>query len=117
MTVADSLRALAAFLDAHPSIDVSDQNITILKYCTTREALADVARLGSWRKEYTASWFELHKDFGNGITIQAYTDRGQVCRQVVKGTRIVPAQPEREEPIVEWICDDASPLLETATVE
>ena len=110
MTTSESLRALAEFLDANPDVDVTDQNITLLKYVTTREELAAIARTGSWKKEYTTSWFELHKEFGNGISLQVYTDRSNICRRVVKGQRIVPAipeQPERVEDIVEWVCDDA----------
>lgn len=115
MTVSESLRALAAFLDDHQEIKVGEQNVTILHYVSTRKEIAECARAASWRKVYTNDYFELHRDFGNGITIQVYTPRGQVCEKVVVGKRIVPArpaEPEREEEVVEWVCRD-EPLLVT----
>ena len=93
MTVSESLRALATFLEEHPEIDMDGQNITLLKYCMERDEVATIARAGSWQK--------------------VYTDRAQVCRRVVVGKRTVPAvpaQPAHEEDIVEWVCED-EPLL------
>lgn len=112
-SVSDSLRDLAAFLDAHPEIEINDQSITLLKYVTTREELAAIAKRGSYRKVYTKSYFELHHDFGCGIELHVYADRATVCQRVVTGTRVIaaiPAQPERVEEVVEWVCDD-TPLL------
>lgn len=112
-SVSDSLRDLAAFLDAHPEVEVSDQSITVLKYVMERQELVEIARRGSWRKEFNRDYFELRQDFGNGIQLHVYIDRAKVCRRVVNGTRVVPAipaQPERVEDIVEWVCDD-TPLL------
>jgi len=113
MTISDSLRALANFLEDNSDIDVTDQNINLLKYVLTREKLVEMARVSSWKKVYTHDWFELHKDFGNGISLQVYTDRANVCKRVVVGKRIVPAveaQPDRIEDDVRWVCED-EPLL------
>lgn len=109
-TVAQSLRELADFIESLSDIDLRDQRITLIHYVTTREELAAIARVGSWSKQYDDSFFNIVKDFGNGIELQVYTDRANICRRVVTGQRIVeavPAQPERIEDIVEWVCDDA----------
>lgn len=44
------------------------------------------------------------------MSIDITAPREAVCRKVVVGTEIVPAQPEHEREIVEWVCDEASLL-------
>lgn len=113
VTVAESLRQLADFLDAHPEVEIGGTSVCLLDYVNTREELAAIAKRGSWRKVYTSDYFELHRDFGNGITLQVYTNRANVCRRVVIGQRTVPAvpaQPAHIEDVVEWVCED-EPLL------
>lgn len=110
------IRALADFLEAHPEVVFTGQ--TFLSY-TDRDGLVAAAKCGTWRKDYTSdNFFTLDKNFGGGVHLHVYTEREAVCRKVVTGTRIVdaepakPAVPAHEEPIEEWICDEA--LLETA---
>jgi hypothetical protein len=105
--VSKGLRELADFLDAHPAIELSTP--THLVYVQSRELLADMARLGGWRKVYSDDYFHLSRMFAGDVELQVFTDRATVCRKVVTGTRVEPAKPEREVEIVEWVCDE--PLL------
>lgn len=105
------LHAMANFLEAFPQVEAPHNmtgNIFISK-----EDLPMFARLTTWEKAYFDEWFALSKDFGGGVKLDLNIARGQVCRKVVKGTRIVPAveaTPEHVEAIMEWVCDDV-PLL------
>jgi hypothetical protein len=112
-----SLRALADFLDAHPEVPCPHY-IVLNVFTDDRPTLAAVARTGRWEKVYNDSWFSLVKSFGEHLTLEVNAQRSTVCRQVVVGTRIrpaKPAEPECEEEVTEWVCDDAA-LLETADV-
>ena len=103
----EGLRELADFLAATPQLELSAQTYNI--YVESREELAAIARLSSWRKEFIGDYFILRKTFA-GLTLDVYTKRESVCRAVVTGQRVVPAQPaspEHVEDIVEWVCDDA----------
>lgn len=111
-----SFKDLVTFLETHPGVPVP-------KYCTlnapldTREEIAAVARQSSWTKDFNGSWFTLRKQFGT-LNLDVYTDREQVCRKVVTGTRVVPAveaQPEREEQVTEWVCDEVALLAPVST--
>lgn len=107
--VIQGLREFADFLEAHPTIPASQQNF--LSYVYTREELAKIARLTSWQKVYEGdNYFTLRKTFSSGARFDVYTERSQVCRKVVTGTRTVAATPEHEEEIVEWVCEDAALL-------
>lgn len=106
------LRALADFLDAHPDIVPSSQTYNV--YVNSREELARIARATTWQKVYVGNFFILRKMFG-GIQLDVYTDRELVCKPVVTGKKIVeavPAQPEHEEDIVEWVCEHESLLAD-----
>lgn len=107
----EGLRRLADFLAVTPQIELSPQIYNV--YVESREELAAIARLGSWQKHYVGDYFVLRKSFA-GVTLDVYTNRQSVCRAVVTGQRVVPAQPaqpERVEDVVEWVCDDAVLLV------
>ena len=65
------------------------------------------ARTATWEKVYNGEWFYLRRDFGEDLSLDIATSRDTVCRRVVVGTETVPATPEREVEVVEWVCDDA----------
>jgi hypothetical protein len=101
---------LADFLDAHPEIDLSFATHNV--YLSSRESLAALARIGGWTKNYSDNYFTLRREFSGEVQLDVYTERDSVCRKVVTGTRVVPAQPateERVEDVFEWVCDE--PLL------
>jgi hypothetical protein len=104
------LRELADFLDAYPDVPVPYSN-ELNVFAQSKETLARLARLTSWQKQYCGGYFALTRSFGDGmIVLSLNIERQVVCRQIVVGERVVPAQPaqpERIEPITEWVCDDA----------
>jgi hypothetical protein len=108
------LRQLADFLEAHPAVP-----LPVLwglnAYARSRADLAAAARVGGWTKSYNDSWFALSREFGEGaVTLEINIERGQVCRKVVTGTRVVPAQPESVVETYDWVCDEPALLAEGA---
>ena len=106
------LRWLAAFYDANPNLKTPSA-LTINVWAADKAELTKFAISGGkWNKVFAGGYFWVSRIFGN-ITLEVNIPRSEVCRQVETGTRIIPArpaEPEREEPIYEWVCD-ASPLL------
>ena len=101
------LRQLAYFLEHNPAIPMPSNRLLAR---VNREQLALLARNGGWRKEYMGDFFSLVKEFPGGLELDLYTDRVEVCRKIVTGTRVVPAQPatpERTEDVEEWVCKDS----------
>lgn len=103
------LRQLATFYEQQPAIE-APYGLMVNVSVSTRETMARYARLTSWAKRYLDAWFCLVKEFSGGVTLELNIERGHVCRRVVTGTKVVPAQPEQVVEEVEWVCDDA--LLE-----
>ena len=106
------LRACADFFEQHPTVNTPYCE-TINVFVGTRDGMAAHARASTWEKVYSDSWFMLCKEFGGGVTLEINTSRETVCRRIVTGTEVVPAQPERVVEKVEWICEDAALLAET----
>lgn len=100
------LRELATFLETHP--EVPTPVYTALNvFVKTREDLSAVARVGSWQKKSNDQFFWLSRAFAGdpqfpALTLDINVDRQQVCRRVVTGTKVVPAEPERIVEEVEW---------------
>jgi len=103
------LRQIADFLEQHPGVPAPDYS-TLNSRAGTKEQIAAIARLATWRKDYGDNYFSLHKEFPGDLALDVYTERSTVCRKVVTGRRMLPAEPEREVEVYEWICDE--PLLE-----
>ncbi len=112
-----SLRDLADFLDEHPQVPIPYKD-TMNVFVNAREELAAIIRgSGHWEKSYVGNYFSIAKEFGEDLSYEVNVGRDQVCHKVVTGTRVVPAveaQPEHEELIEEWICDEPSLLASTA---
>lgn len=106
-----SLRELANFLEDNPSIQ-QPQTLNITAFVPSKEDLVAQARIGPWGKIYHDNFFYLQKSFGEDLTFAIATYRSNVCRRVVKGTKVIPAQAQREVEEVEWVCDE--PLLESS---
>jgi hypothetical protein len=100
------LRDLADFLEAHPGVPFPAYNV-LNANVDTKDEIARIARLCSWEKDFNGEFFSLRKRFGGELMLDVYTSRDQVCRRVVKGTKTLPAVPERTVEDVEWVCDDA----------
>lgn len=79
----------------------------------TKEGAALLAdRIGTFNKAYTDSIVTFRKPFGEHASINWLMVRDQVCEKVQVGTvrkaaepeQIIPAKPERDEPLYEWHC-------------
>lgn len=86
-TLAESIRALADFIEAHPDLgtyypsmfNVWGWNEADQKAWLARAAVA----FGACTKETAGESFFLRKDFGHGVFLDANTFREQVCERVV----------------------------------
>ena len=94
-------------------MDADDARVSL--HGLSRDELAEFARQvpGRVEKQRAGSTFWLEGRFGD-VVLTAFAKQGAVCRMDVTGTRVVPAQPERVEEIVEWICDE--PILAGASL-
>ncbi len=109
------LRACADFFERHAAVPIPRYNVMNV-FVYTKEEIVHAARQCAWEKEYNGPWFMLVKRFGEDLRVEINTSRETVCRKVVTGTKIVPAQPEREIEIVEWVCEETSLLRATTAV-
>ena len=104
-----SLRNCADWLEQHPGVRAPCyQNMNV--FVNTRAEVVAHARAATWEKIYNDTWFYLRHEFGPDLSIDITAERETVCRKVVAGTEIVPAKPEHEVEIVEWVCDDVAVL-------
>lgn len=108
----DGLRAIADFYSAHTELPLP-QDLGLYVWLSefsedkrpVRVRLAEWARaLGRADKYATDSAFGLQRLFG-GVQLKVLASRESVCVARQIGTRIVPAQEEREVPVYEWDCD------------
>lgn len=126
--VAEKLRNLADWLDAHPSVCPSYVQISafdgeVLAQDYTPETAEDLAVLarsvgGKWEKVVVSAdslTFSLRQEVMPGYVVSLVTWRASVCTKVVTGTREVEV-PDPDAPlvkvtedVVEWRCDE--PLL------
>lgn len=117
-----SLRELADFALADDEFDF--HGMTITKYVTVhlpwdhstdpggidvdatqRELARWLRKLGNpIEKVYTDYSFNLVKKFGPH-KLEIYTSRQAVCKTVVTGTKVIPAQPEQIIEETEYICE------------
>lgn len=84
---------------------------------TARKIMAEIP--GSWQKEYIGDYVQYKKLFGSGkgwpypdIALTITVNRSEVCRRIEKGTRVIPAQPERTVTDYEWECGPEDSSLE-----
>jgi hypothetical protein len=99
------LRECADFMERHPLIP-TPYGHAINAFVNTKEQLAAIARSTSWAKGYDDNYFWLKKTFSGDITLEVNTNRERICRRVVVGTKVIPAQPEKVVEQVEWVCDE-----------
>lgn len=103
------LRELADFLEAHPVVPLPYVG-SINAFVQSRDEMATIARAASWRKQWREDWFTLTREFSVDVNLEVNIERATVCRKVITGTRIQPAQPEQTVETFEWVCDDPSLL-------
>lgn len=120
------LRDLAQFIEDHPELSLPlAATFTNYGYDSKAEASMLAAAMRPCKKDYQDTLFSLIKEFGPH-SLRFVFMRNEVCEPVVIGKRIIPAveakmvpaklieaQPEREEEIVEWRCGTS--LLESGS--
>jgi hypothetical protein len=102
------LQELAGFLAEHPEVPIPYYT-TLNVFVGEKADIARAAKAGSWDKIFNGEWFYLRRTFQGCIDFDVTVERDVVCRKVVTGTKLVPAQPERSVDEYEWVCDE--PLL------
>lgn len=83
------LRACADFLEARPDLPAPLYSAICFMLHDTARFKAAARTLGSLDKEYSTSFFNVRKDFGGGLVVELSTQRENVCKKVVTGTRQV----------------------------
>lgn len=84
---AAGLRKVADFLEAHTEVGHPEQKLTI--YASGEKLLLIARELGSFEKLADETFFNLQKDF-EGITVEWFAYRSDVCKRVSKGIKVVP---------------------------
>ena len=98
------LRALADFYTAHPTLPIPVVS-PVNAFVYTRAELADAARaLSTAAKGGSFGWFYLRKQITPSLILDINVERAKVCTPRVVGTKLVPAQAERFEEVLEWDC-------------
>ena len=108
------LKGLLEFYENHPNFPLPTFNLgcNVYQYGAEKEEIGELARrLGKTEKIF-GSDFMLCRKFSENVSIKVIASREKICKKIVKGKKIIPShyQPEREEEIVEWECDES--LLE-----
>lgn len=107
--VAAGLREFADIIEDDPDLEHIG-SVDIDLFPGQKKHIATWAKaLGSCEKFYRSEIFGLRKTLGGpeGLAVSVYVTRGQVCERVQVGTKVIPAQPEREIPVYEWKCPDS----------
>ena len=101
------LKQVVAWLEANPEFEVADTDI-LIRCWTKADLTAFVRALPNPVQKYSGGMFFFAKHhFTDTVSLYGGVEHEKVCRRVEKGTRVVPAQEEHEEPVYEWIWDDA----------
>lgn len=118
------LEALASFLRENPEQMLPEQRTFHIYLWGKQDFATQMKKLGTCKKIYTEYSMTVAKDFGP-ISYGFYISRDTVCERKVVGkkivpfqeARLIPAEPEHEEDIVEWQCDSilAEPAVSAAS--
>ena len=116
-----ALRELADWYDEHQDLRAPTTSVQFNLMCHDKEDLLAMRRAAGLRdKVYSGDYISFRKVLpGPCSYLDIYLYREKVCKKVVTGTRVVPAQPEREVEEYTWECDDAllAPDVEIITHE
>ena len=85
---ADGLRALAAFVELHPELELPSKQ-TFYVFPEKTEVRKYARAFGKAKKRVSDSYFDLEKDFSPAALLQATWYREEVCEKVVVGTETV----------------------------
>mgnify|MGYP001587548157 FL=1 len=118
---AKGLRQIADWIEAHPTIVLPNNNISVYGADEREEAVEILKALKPCRKNYDDEMFYIKRDFGP-LTLSFVFYRAKVCVAKVVGQKVIPEvrepakvieipekiTPEHTEDIIEWDC---SPIL------
>jgi hypothetical protein len=106
--VANELREMAAFFEAHPELPRPSGHVYVFlkEDANPKETLRTVARAGGV-KYADGIYFGVKKSFGS-VCVAVLVNREAVCERRQVGTKVIPAVKAREVPVYEWNCE---PLL------
>jgi hypothetical protein len=107
-----SLLEMAWFYEGHPDMPLPSQQTFYVWGANIKEVPKVALQMAPCSKEYTDSFFNMTKKFGERIILQYTLARDSVCKRVQVGTRLVPEQviPAYEQPVYEWDCGEKSVL-------
>jgi hypothetical protein len=109
------LRYLLTTLEEHPDLPAPYLGAAVQR-CESRGEMRELVKAyaGKWDKEDDPTDFQIRQKFGDSLSIILYASHEKVCKRVVTGKKVVPAQvipaqpeqvlPEREVDIVQWVC-------------
>lgn len=112
--LAKACREFADYLDARDFGELDFTSPTFLIRAETPAEFKKHARaMGSFEKSADAGYFNAIRRFGE-IKLELFIVRDLVCKRIEKGTRIIPGEPERvipatpdrTEPMYEYECPD-----------
>lgn len=97
----DGLRQAADLLESKPEFPAFSQQRITLWCWNDKELLRHAARhLGSFTKEFTTHYFELHRRLNEAVSIEVLIDREQICKKIVT-----------------WDCPDDESLLKLVNTD
>lgn len=99
------LRELADFIESREDVPVPCTNVQADIFVRAKADLVNIARVGRWQKRQVGDYMCLFVEFTGGHTFDVNIEREEVCRKVVTGKRLVPAQPEHEVEEYRWECE------------
>lgn len=116
LTLADSFRDLATWLDEHPDIEAILSPPTFYIFSDNEDEFKEVNReLGSFTKGSSNHYLDATKKFGR-LRVQSTISKELTCERKVVGTRTVKTEVpmeevemveiEVEEDIIEWVCPE-----------
>jgi hypothetical protein len=90
----------------------ADKESEVDQDATKRELKRCMRLMRNCEKVWSSYSLRLTKKFGTQgkVTLNVSAERSGICRKVVLGNEIIPAQPERVVEKVEWVCDDVALL-------
>jgi len=89
---------------------VTNVEASLAKLSSVAKFAAKSSMVQSIEKKYTDNDFKLIIKLDEDTTVRYNVSRDAVCTKRVVGTKVIPAQPEREVEEVEWDCKPISLL-------
>lgn len=114
VTLVNSLREFADWLEDHPDLPVCPGAGSFYMWCRNAKEMAECAvALGMFKKSACDKYLNATRYFGP-IEVQATIRHEYVCEKIITTKvvpalpeRVLPAEPERTIEVVKWICPES----------